>query len=343
MQPADPGTTRREILRRELDAWHAEGVLDEATYRLLRSRYDHAPPGELDAPLVSPGGGGAGAASGRPEPVRPGEAEDRRSRAADVTQFVGGLLVGAAMVALVVFLGYDGAAAELPLAMLGGVLLAGAVAAQLRVGETHASLVEAAYAAGLVPLGVAAAMGFDNDAALGPLVLALVVGAHAFKRGRGASIALCAIVFAIGSAAVSMQLFDDTRGTQPGLWLVLLSGYLALTLVWRRDRWSDVSAGLLVLPMTLAYLFLLDQAFETDSTLLLEVAVALFLGALFGIGLWLSSRGLVAAAAAGLTIDAIVFAFDLGGAGTALVVLLALGGFLVWQGQAIRAYFAKRH
>jgi hypothetical protein len=73
-----------------------------------------------------------------------------------------------------------------------------------------------------------------------------------------------------------------------------------------------------------------------------ELLVGAFLGALTGMGVWLGVRGLVASAAAGLTIDAVVFAFDVGGALTAVFVLLALGSLLVWQGQGIRRYFRSR-
>lgn len=303
-------SARRTILLDALEAWRRDGLVDEPTYARLRERV-HA----------------------EPEPAR-------RGFAADAMQFVGGLLLGAGLVALVVFL--DLAERVEPWAFLavGAPLVALGVAGALR--RAAPGLVEAALAGGLVPMLVAVGASFDEGVSLAvPALVALAgIGIVVLRRGEGPSVLVASVAFVWGSARATLLrddfLMEAPDMTMRSLWLLALLGYGALLVVWREKLWTAISLGLLVAPLTLAFGLLLEPL-ELESVAM-ELAIGAFLGALLGVGIWLRSRGLVAGAAAGLTVDAVTFAFDVGGAGTAVVVLLALGGLLVWQAEFVRGY-----
>lgn len=321
--------TRRRILLDSLDAWRAEGVLDDATWRLLRARYENAPSSdELD--------GGVAAAAAAPE--APGE---KRSFAADAMQFVGGLLVGAALVALVVFLDVGEPANAWLLLGLGAVMAAPA-AYGAWVGWNR-SLVQAGLSGSLVPALVAAGIGGGNDVyAIPMLVAAACVGVLLLLRGEGPTTLVAAGGYAFAGAASTLfreSFFfgNDQMGVR-WAWLGLLLALLPLLLLWRQRLWASVSLGLYVAPLAFAFALILDGV-DTLTSVGAELVMGAYLGALLGIGIWTGSRGLVAGAAAGLTIDAVVLAFDVGGPGTAVVLLLVLGALLVWQGQVVRGYF----
>lgn len=327
-------STRRQILLDALDDWHREGSIDEPTWRFLRSRYEHAPPGELDAPLAPAA-----------EPAEPlaSAPREKGAFAFDAMQFVGGLLLGAATIALVLYL--DVPDANVPWVLLGlaGIGMAAAAAARYGLGEAKAGLTEAALAAGLVPAAVAGGYAIDDGptlAAAGAAVLA--IAAQLLRRGQGPSSVLAAAAFSLGSVAVVFRdIGSEPSLAQAFLWFAVLSGYLAFLLIQRRIGWTGVAAGAMAIPLTIAWIVLMMQTFDHLESVAVELLVGLLLAALMGVGIWLSTRALVAAAAAGLTIDAIVFAFDVGGALTALVVLVTLGGLLVWQAQLIRSYFGR--
>ena len=127
--------TPREALLHEIDAWHAEGLITPEQWATLRARYPPEPPGE------------------------------RTRSAADWLQLVGGLLLGAAVVAFVAFaIGLDASDRRVPaLAMMGGsaIALIGAFALEQWRGDARPGLVEALLAAALVPAAFASAAGSE--------------------------------------------------------------------------------------------------------------------------------------------------------------------------------------
>lgn len=332
-------STKRGILLEALDAWRAEGALDDDTWRFLRSRYENAPGAdELDAPLDH---------VGRTPPSETSHAATRAPRpkgfAADAMQFVGGLLVGAGLVALVVFFDIAEREAGWAMAALGALLLVPASLGAWR-GAPH-GLVEAGLAGALVPLSVGAATAMGQDDIVLPLLVAAVtVAITALRRGEGASVLTAAASFTLAMAAATIgqeRLLGEEVLPQRWAWLISLLAYAAFLLLWRTRTWVSVTLGLLVAPLAGAFAVILD-AMDTLTSVGAELVMGAFLGALLAVGIALRVRGLVAGAAAALTIDALVFAFDVGGPGTAVVVLLALGGLLVWQAQFVRGYFRDR-
>lgn len=326
-------TSRRAILLEALDEWRREGAIDEDAWRFLRSRYENAPAGELDAPLD-----GAAPEARLADAI---EEERKGGFALDAMQFVGGLLLGAAAIALVIYLEVETDAVPWVLVGLGAAGVGAAAAVHLLLGEERSGLTEAALAGGLVPAAVSAGYAIaEADPLAGLVAVALAVVGQVLRGGRGPSTLVAAAAFSLGSAAVIVEDVTNEPGTARALaWLAALLGYTALALAFRRQRWSGVAVGAMVIPLVIAWIALLGLTFDGLESVTLELLVGAFLAALLAVGVWLGVRGLVAAAAAGLTIDAIVFAFDVGGPGTALVLLLALGGLLVWQAQFIRGYF----
>lgn len=325
-------STKRRILLAELASWRDEGILDEATYFLLRSRYEHAPPSDaLDRELAAPA-----APTG-----------ERRSFAADSMQFVGGLLLGAGLVALVVFLDLAEGAGAYALLLLGALLLSPAMLGAWRGAPP--GLVEAGLAGGLVPMLVANGLamqtgGSDPTRLFVPLLVAATcVGVLLLRRGQGPSTLVAGGGFVWSSAAATLLredvLFGEPQMTTRWMWFLALLALGALLLVWRGRLWTEISLGALVAPATLAFGLLLDPLHLAE--LGTQLAIGAFLAPVLVGGVVLGSRGLVTGAAAGLTIDAVAFAFEIGGPGTAVVVLLALGGLLVWQAEAVRRYYRR--
>ena len=331
-------TTKRAILLEALDAWHAEGALDEHAWKFLSSRYRSGPPEpDLDAPLVAPRG--APDANAPPTTRTQGP---QRSFAADAMQFVGGLLVGAALVALVIFLDVSDDAKPWAFLGLGLVLLAPAAAALYRGAPI--GLVEAGLAGGLVPLVVGAGAAPDQYDIIVPALVALIaVGVTLLRRGEGASTLVAMGVYSFATARATILqdgLFGG--GGDPTLrwtWLLALLAYMGLLLVWRHRLWALISLAIVVGPIALAFASILDLSHMSSTNA--ELVMGAFLGGLLVPGIALGSRGLVAGAAAGLTIDAIAFASTIGGPGTAVILLLALGGLLVWQAEVVRRYFKR--
>lgn len=372
-------TSKRRILLDALDAWRAEGALDEGAWRFLRSRYENAPKNaDLDAILAPardaatpagavttpaataseasapPAGASAAAVGASDISASPGTAFARtsarlsdlerrpRSFAADAMQFVGGLLVGAGLVALVLYLDVPEGDAPWWMAGLGALLGAAATFGALRAAPS--GLVEAGMAGALVPLTVGAGGAIAHDDVTLPSLVALAsVGVLVLRRGAGPSALTAAAAFAFTSAAATVLqegIFGDEDPVARWLWFATLLGFGALLLVRRERAWIGATLGLYVVPLAIGCGLVLDLVPDLTSVGM-ELGLGAFLGALFALGLAWGVRGLVAGAVAGLTVDAVTFAFDVGGPGTAVVVLLALGGLLVWQAELVRSYFRR--
>lgn len=325
-------TTRRSIVLDALDRWHAEGQLDEATYLRLRSRAEEE------------------AASGADETLSRAEPREGRSAfAMNALQLVGGLLLGAALVALVVFLDLARDASSWALLLLGLGPYAGAVAMRLLARRGNAAFVsregleEALWAAALVP--IAASPMPAQERVVAWIALALAVGAYVTRQGRGPSVVLAGAAYAVAAVAAVPDPFGfgaeaANAGARYLLWTLFLA-FGALLLVWRQETWTTVGLALYVIPLVGSLLPLLDLwGIHGDSQI--QLAIGVYLGLLLVLGVALGNRGLVTGAAAGLTIDAVWFAAELGGPGTAVVVLLVLGGLLVWQAEFLRNYFRRR-
>lgn len=311
--------TRREIVREEIEAWHREGVIDDATYERLVAR-GAAPDARLDAPLD----------------------EGRAGVGLRALQIVGGLLLGAAAIALVTLLDIENTWGALLLVAL-GLAGCGLGLALDRRAAANPGLAEAAAAAGLVAITAAGMVGDQQTRALafGLLAAAVALAILLAWRERGPMVTLSTVAFAIATAFAFNEGLRSQERVAHALWLAALLAWGALLLRWRRQLWASIALGLLVPALALAFGFVWDDA-TNMSSVALELAMGAYLGALLAVGIWSGDRGLTTAAGGGLVVDAVVFAFDVGGALTAFLLLLALGGLLVWQAELLRGYFRRR-
>jgi hypothetical protein len=257
---------------------------------------------------------------------------------------VGGLLLGAAALALMQLLGLQGTSGALILLALGGgACIAGVVLD--RAGGKTAGLAEALVAMGLVAASVAPFLDMRGDGAqstiLGTASAAIALAVLLGWREPAPATALATVAFAVASGAATQNGNLGTSQAQHLAWWLALLGWGALLLRWRGQAWASVSLGLLVAPLAVAF-GLFVNAQPSPSSVGFELIMGLFLAILVGIGVATGDRGLTTGASGGLVIDAVVFAFDVGGAATAFVLLLALGGLLIWQAELLRGYFRRR-
>lgn len=304
----------RRALIAELDKWRQEGVITSEQQETLRARYSTP---------IEPDGSET-------------ESESRGLAASAWFQLVGGLLLGAGLIALVVFLELQEPASGYVMMGLGVLALAAGYAAHQTAPERR-GLSDAALAAGLVAVGVASPVASNSNPWVALLGAALGALVFAWRRGASPVAVAAAAVFVSGTFSfANSSLFTSDDASAFVAWGALLA-FGAFMLVWRAEFWTNVALAPYVGAIAVSFFMVLDAVNVSGSE-----ATELWLGAhfaiLFGIGIYLGARGLAIGGAAGLTIDAVVFAFDVGGALTAVVLLLTLGGILVWQAELVRNY-----
>ncbi|HEX2021512.1 MAG TPA: hypothetical protein VHH36_02285 [Candidatus Thermoplasmatota archaeon] len=329
-------TSRRRIVLDALDRWVAEGRIDEATYLRLRSATEDEKDAALDEALAH----------------SPADTGGRGGFAMVALQLVGGLLLGAALIAFVVFLGLRDATAAWAMLLFGILPLGVGVGLHLlaRGGDERLQardgLIEALFAAGLVPIAgspTAIDTGVPQLKLVGLLAAAICAASYLLRRGRGPSALLAGGGYSFAILATLMPgLFGSANAADAYLLWGLLLAFGGVLLYFRHEAWTSFGLGLYVGPLCLAFFIVVHEVWQLEGDLALQGAFAVYLGLLLGVGILLGDRGLVAGSAAGLTIDAVAFAFELGGAGTAVVFLLILGGLLVWQAEFLRNYFRRR-
>ncbi len=145
-----------------------------------------------------------------------------------------------------------------------------------------------------------------------------------------------ALAFVATPVVLYRTLQEDPAST---LWLVFAALAWAGIATWNRINappWNDeggFSSTLSVAAASLGFIFtVINPSFDAGP----EVPLGLVLLVLLGIGIVLRQRGVIFAASAALTIDAIVFAFDIGGATTGLIVLLGLSAALITVATMLR-------
>ena len=338
-------TTRRGIVTDALDRWRETGVLTPEEHARLRARAAQEPAPAWDEPLApsTVGSAGPGARADFGDAPAHVPAEDRSSFAVNAMQFVGGLLLGAALVALTFFLELEGASAAWTLLGFGALAIAGGTAMHY-LAPGRDGLEEAMFAAGLVAVGVAPFQ--DGELmVVGLLGMALAVASLVIRRGDGATVTVAAAAYVVSSFAALGPDFFGTQDASPYVWWASIVAYALLMLVWRDRAWTSAALAFYVAALAFSFAPVLDEwsrQLGFDSSTFIQLVMGAYLGIWFAIGIVLGIRGLVAGAAAGLTIDAVIFAADLGGPGTAVIVLVLLGGLLVWQAEFLRGYFGRR-
>lgn len=300
---------RRQAVLDEIEAWRAEGILEDEEYAYLRGRY------ELEASL-------------RVASDAPGYA----------THLLGGTLLGAALIALVHFFVPLGGWQPLAALVLAATTVGAALVGERRRGSLAA---EAALAAGLV---AAASVPFYavSPPLLGLLAAIVAVGVTLLRRGTTPLTLLASAAFFLGMQHATRV--EPLAAVQGGPWvfLVALLAYGALLARQRAARWANVALASHAVALAIAAFPALDALRVTDPGLA-ALGVGTLLALLFLAGLRLDARPLVAVSAALLAIAAGAFAFLSLGPALAAIVLLLVGAVLVWHAEAVKGYFAVRN
>lgn len=287
----------------EVDAWREEGIVTEGTAEQIRERYAD----EADEP----------------------------SLAVRSFYILGGVLLAGAVFALFAFLrirdliSEDGWSPWLMFLGFGALWIAlGAVA---RGQWKNTELSDALLVAGLVQ--VAALVGPDPGPEILFFAAPVIAAAVLLYQHKEAVIPTAALLVLSGTLPAAWERAgwgDDDF--QVGMWLLSAVLVLAGTLAWTRLKdlpWripgSVIAGAGAALGWTVFSAETLDArvGFTGDT----QVLVAIGLAALLGVGLWLKDRALVYVGGLGLTIDIIVFAFDVGDVewGLATLIVMSVG------------------
>lgn len=300
----------------EAEGWVEEGVVSREQADRLRARY---------APLLS----------------RPGRyaAHDRatdRATGGLLAEFLyalAGVLVGAATLVLIA-VGLDMTDSPGLFAAAGGLLLAAGVLVHLRTARPLVA--DALLAAGLVPLTVASFPGGDD--LFGALAMVAALALLLWRRDVTFLPSLAVVAFSVGAAATFFELFEQGENTA---WFLaqasLLVGVVASDRLLRGAD-SALAASLAVGGVVFAFVLFLDEQAPALSSEGVELALGLLMLGVLAAGVALRHRGLAVGAAIVLGVDAIVFAFDVGGVLLGTGILLALAGLLVWQAEFLKGY-----
>lgn len=302
----------------EAEGWVDDGVVTREQADRLRLRY---------AALLS-----------QPGRYRATATVGARAPAGVLSEFLyglAGILLGAAAIVVLV-VGLDVGEATTPFLVTGLLLMAGG--AGLRFATTKAPLADAVLAAGLVPLTVAAFP--DGGEYVLPFTLGAPLALLFWRRDATFLPSLAVVAFSVAAAASFFKLFE---GTAEVPWLLaqlaLLGGIVASDRLLRH-RDSALAAGLAVAAFALAFVMFLDETDLATSSEASELVLGVVMLVVLGVGVAIRHRGLVVGAAAVVGIDAIVFAFDVGGVLLGVGILVALAGVLVWQAETLKRYFA---
>lgn len=252
---------------------------------------------------------------------------------------VGGLMLGAATAALFGLLrlneviGDTEGTAWLFFALF-AVLLLGVGVVLLFVGQQD--LGDALLLAGVVPAAITLGPQPPTDALW--MLPALVGLGLVFGRHRG--YVLPVVGLALTLVTLPVALFRSLQEEPASIWWLLgaVSAWAGV-LTWNRIRapsWSDEAAAATTLAVAGAWLGFTFTVIEPSFDAGYEVVLGLALLVLLAVGILTRQRGVVFASAAALTVDAIVFAFDIGGPTTGLVVLLALAVGLITTATLLR-------
>ncbi len=146
------------------------------------------------------------------------------------------------------------------------------------------------------------------------------------------------LALGVMSVAIPIALFQ-TIGDQWSLgdeaswaWLVVASLVLAGTIVWTRMqelKWEMEGLGATTLAAAIAWITVVTESIEPSFDGGYEVVIAIGLAVLIGLGVLLKERVIIFVSGIAMAIDAIVFAFDIGGPTTGLLVLLGMAAGLI--------------
>lgn len=281
------------------------------------------------------------------------EDPDRESFGASVLYGLGGILLGAAIFAVLVLLEDRGVVDNgrvddvAPWLFLGWGALCAAGAFLLDLVARKPRLGDALHVAALLAV-TAAAFPKGEDLPLHFVALAFALGTLAYRRPRFLVPFLALVAFNVAFAGLlwSRYLTRDEELVFT-IWFLYAVAHLAVLVVATRvPKWPWPTLGLAGATLLVAGTFL-GFFFDTASERIdnwsgdVEVYLAMLMGVALAAGLWLREKGMVLAAALVIAIDAVVFAFEVGDIAGGLVAILAVSGLLIWQASALRRYLRE--
>ncbi|MEA3189570.1 MAG: hypothetical protein QOD77_152 [Thermoplasmata archaeon] len=278
------------------------------------------------------------------------EPSGRRAALPTILHGLGGVLLGAAAIALVVLL-FDQVAGDHRaeqgsiLFALGLGLLAGGVA--LWFLSRNQDLADALLVAALVCLTFAPL----PDEALGQwfsVVSVAVAAAVSFTRRTTMAAFFATLALQAAAFVVSLRLFGQDQFFGPGdagimAWLAIAAVHLAALAFLRvgfKQEWVSPALGLAAVLVAAPVAVFTAEVLDLDDHGAPELAVALPAAALLALALRIRDPNLLVGAATVLAIDAIVFAFDVGGLVFGILVILAVAAAVLALATVLRRRWA---
>lgn len=306
-----------ERLQDEIPDWVDEGIVEPDQAQRILERY---------------------------EDERRVEATSTSDRTTALLYGTAAVLLGAAAIAFVeVGLGVtqDGAW------LLGLGLAIGAAGGVLhRVAPDRDLLVDTLLAASMAPLATSTWTVTDPQA---PLLYAVpAIGVPAFllvwRRRQPFVPPLAVIGFSVSAGAISFELLREagiSEGTSAAIWMVLqviLVSGLVLVDRWLEDEDATAPVALSVLALAGSLIAFLVESVELQDGQTIELVLGGLMTLVLVAGIPLQHRGLILGASIALGIDAIVFAFDVGGVFFGSALLLSLAIALIVQAETIKRW-----
>jgi len=185
-----------------------------------------------------------------------------------------------------------------------------------------------------------AAIVFNETATvLAPTVLVAIVAAGALRKGTFVP-PIAVIAFTV--VAATMRIYERPFRLEPEtLWIGLQGLMLAALVVASRldDAWVPPTALAVAGAGSSASLWLLEAVELCGHAT--ELTIGAVFAALLGLATWQGLRGLALGSAVVLAVDAIVFAFDIGGVLVGVGTLVGLALVAIWQAETRGGYLRK--
>ncbi len=256
---------------------------------------------------------------------------------------IGGVMLGAASAALFALLELNGAMSGANSAwwffLIFAILFSGAAIGTRMAGQPE--LADALAIASLVPIAILMGPEPITDWLYFVPVLACA-GIMSWRRD-GHLVPLLAL--GVMSVAIPIAYYnvigdDWTLGDSASwAWLITATAVFAGVVAWTRLsklRWEMEGLAATTLAVSAAWINVVAEAIEPSFDGGYEVVIAIGLAVLIGVGLLLKERVIVFVSGIALAIDAIVFAFDVGGPEVGLTVLLLMAGGLIATATLLR-------
>lgn len=300
-------------LRAASDAWVQEGLVTPEQAERIRARH----------PLAEGGATGEGGV-------------------ATLLYGAAGVLLGAAGIALIA-VSLDIESAQVPLALVAAAFFGAALAVRFLL---HKEMLADALLVAVLPPAVAC--GFGDAEAFTIVGVVASVGLFLWRRASGFVPTLAVIAFSVAAPVASGRLTEATLGagaqadTFMWLWVMaqlafLIGVVLVDRLVTRKDEVAPTA--LAVIGLAASVIGFLASAMDLESEAVEVGLGVVMLGAAI-LGAMLRHRGLVLGGAVALSIDAIVFGFDVGGPYVGTLTLVVVAGVLIWQAEVVKRFLA---